>query len=194
MPVKVTKVACQSCGANLNIDESIRFVTCGYCSASLEIVHDPSAVYSKLLEDVVKRQDAVEDELNILRIERKIQRLEAEWESFRQSVCSKEKDGSLVEPNKAGPILFGAFALIIGLIILISSGANQQWIGLLLGLGVLFLGYFGSTHGIRRAKEFAAIRSRYLKNINQLKGDLSSAERKLRFNPMKRSGKIRSAK
>ena len=193
MPVKVTKVACQSCGANLNIDESIRFVTCGYCSASLEIVHDPSAVYSKLLEDVVKRQDAVEDELNILRIERKIQRLEKEWENFRQNVCSKEKDGNLTEPNKAGPVFFGICALVIGLFILIASGSNQEWIGVLLGLGVLFLGYFGSTHGIRRAKEFAAMRSRYLTKLNQLKGDLSSAERKLRFNPMKRSGKTRSA-
>jgi hypothetical protein len=37
MPTKDHKVARQGCGANLEVDETVRFVTCGYCSASLEL-------------------------------------------------------------------------------------------------------------------------------------------------------------
>jgi len=186
--VKVTKVACQSCGANLTLDDSIRFVTCGYCSAQLEIVHDSSTIHSKILEDIVKRQNAVEAELNILRIEREIRRIERGWESYRQNLSSRAKDGSLVEPSTIGPTLVWAFGWIIGLIIIIASGSNQQWFGLVLGLAILLTSYLIADHGIRRAKEFAAMRSRYLIKLNHLKGDLSSAERKLRLAPMKRSG------
>ena len=189
MPVKVTKVACQSCGANLSLDESIRFVTCGYCSAQLEIVHDSSTIHSKILEDVVKRQDAVESELRILRLEKKIQRLETEWDNYRQRTCSKDNHGNLVEPSKAAPALMGALAWISGLSIIVSSGSNQLWPGLILGLAILIISYLFTDRGIRRAKEFASMRTSYLQKLTQLKGELSSAERALRLKPMKRSGK-----
>ncbi|MEP4077891.1 hypothetical protein [Haloferula sp.] len=189
MPTKLTKVACQSCGANLSIDESIRFVTCGYCSAQLEIVHDPSTIHSKLLEDVVKRQDAVEDELRILRLEKQIQRLERNWESFRARVSTKGKDGTLISPNKLGPILFGLFAGTIGLISMGLAATERQWVLALLAIGALMLAYFVPHHGIRRANEFAMMRSRYIEKRSRLRSQLSSAERTLRFAPMKRSGK-----
>jgi hypothetical protein len=189
VPAKVTKVACQSCGANLSIDESIRFVTCGYCSASLEIIHSSSASYSKTLEEVIKRQDAVEAELKVLRLEKQIQRLEDEWESFRARVSSKTENGTLVEPGKFGPILFGvitgAFAIFVG----VFAASEGSWILGLLAIGVMILAYFIPQHGIRRAKEFALMRNRYLQKKTQLKSQLSSAERALRFAPMKRSGK-----
>ncbi|MFC7337963.1 hypothetical protein ACFQY0_12295 [Haloferula chungangensis] len=189
MSVKVTKVACQSCGANLSLDESIRFVTCGYCSAQLEIVHDRSTIHSKILNEVIKRQDAVEQELRILRLEKKIQRLESEWENFRQRVCSKDRQGNLVEPNRYSPAIMGVCAWTLGLIIIVASGPNEQWLGLIIGLAILIVSYFVTRHGIRRAKEFAAMRSRYLHKRTQLKNELSSVERRLRFSPMKRSGK-----
>ncbi|MGB6221154.1 hypothetical protein [Haloferula sp.] len=189
MSIKVTKVACQSCGANLTIDESIRFVTCGYCSAQLEIVHDPSAVYSKTLDDVVKRQDAVEDELRVLRLEKSLQRIEQEWENFRIRVSSKSENGTIVEPGKAGPILFGIFATIL-CVFLFGFGLSERiWLIAILGVAGIALSYLITQHGLRRAKEFAHMRTRYLQKRTKLKGELASAERALRFQPMKRSGK-----
>jgi hypothetical protein len=189
VPAKVTKVACQSCGANLNIDETIRFVTCGYCDAQLEIVQDSSTVHSKLLEDVVRRQEAVEDELRILRLEKQIQRLETEWESFRQRVCTKVENGTLIEPSKFGSILFGSIAGVIGVLGLAAAASStDRWPIGLLAIVAMFLSYFFMKHGIRRADEFAAMRTRYLQKLSKLKGELSSAERDHRMPPMKRSG------
>jgi hypothetical protein len=42
----VTKVCCQSCGADLQIDESIRYVTCNYCNSVLEVVHGASVTHT----------------------------------------------------------------------------------------------------------------------------------------------------
>ena len=36
--MKTRRVCCQGCGANLEVDETIRFVTCNYCDARLEVV------------------------------------------------------------------------------------------------------------------------------------------------------------
>lgn len=188
MPVRITKVACQNCGANLSVDESIRFVTCGYCAAQLEIVHEPSTVHSKLLEDVVKRQDAVEDELRGLRLEKQIERLDHEWGAFRERVSSKTKDGTLVEPGKAGPILFGIFGTALCLFLFGFALSERYWIASVLAVSAIALVHLITRHGMRRADEFSRMRYRYLQKRTQLRGELSAIERGRRMKPMKRSG------
>lgn len=47
--MKITKVCCQGCGADLEVDEEIRFVNCNYCGAKLEVVHDATTTHTRLL-------------------------------------------------------------------------------------------------------------------------------------------------
>lgn len=46
--MNVKKLCCQGCGSDLVVDEGIRFVTCNYCGARLEIVHDATTTHSRL--------------------------------------------------------------------------------------------------------------------------------------------------
>ena len=53
--MNVKKLCCQGCGSDLVVDEGIRFVTCNYCGARLEIVHDATTTHSRLLDKIEKR-------------------------------------------------------------------------------------------------------------------------------------------
>ena len=67
--MKITKVCCQGCGADLPVDESIRFGTCNYCHARLEIVHDPTVTHTRLLEDIALNTGRSADRLHVLELQ-----------------------------------------------------------------------------------------------------------------------------
>lgn len=189
MPVKVTKVACQQCGADLEVDESVRFVTCRYCSSRLEIVHDPTVAYSKVLEEVVQRQDSMEREVRILKLERELRRLEERWESYRQASCSRLKDGRLVEPS----VLSGYVAFLIGgvaMIIVTRYFFEVSAIGGgLAGLVVGVIAYFIGRGLIQSANRFQRARYNYLQERSRISGEMYGIERQGIMPRMKRSGK-----
>ncbi len=79
--MKITKVCCQGCGADLQIDETIRFATCNYCHARLEIVHDPMVTHTRLLEDIERNTEEIADNLRIVELQNELERLDRDWES-----------------------------------------------------------------------------------------------------------------
>ena len=189
MAAKISKVACQGCGAVLEVDESVRFVTCRYCASRLEICHDPSTIYSKLLEDVVRTQKSAERELRLIRLERQLDRLDKTWKSFADSVSRKAKDGTLHEPSGSDSILVMVLTVFIGfLLLLVSLDSWDRWPLALLALGVFFTGWTISRHAKRRAREFARTRRSYLKRRTALKLAITRAESGESLPKMRRSG------
>ncbi|WP_353566761.1 hypothetical protein [Haloferula sargassicola] len=187
MPVKVSKVACQQCGADLEVDENVRFVTCRYCSSRLEIVHDPSVSYSKILDDVMRRQDAVEHEVRLLRLERELRKLEETWATYRQATC-RSGNGILVEPNPLG----GYFIWVVGMVAMgftfVLAGQQSALAGfgaaLLVGGIAFVLGKVQIDSGTR----YQRAQANYHAKRAQLHAMLHGLETRGAMPPMKRSG------
>jgi hypothetical protein len=187
---KITKVACQGCGAVLEVDESVRFVTCRYCASRLEICHEPSTIYSKLLEDVARTQKSAERELRLIRLERQLDRLDKTWKSFADSVSTKSRDGSLHQPGGSDSILVMVVTVLIGLLLLLASfQSRDHWPLAVLAVGVFFTGLMISRHAKRRAREFGRARRRYLERRAALKLEITKAETGKGFPRMRRSGR-----
>ena len=113
--MKITKVCCQGCGADLQIDESIRFVTCNYCHAQLEVVHDTSVTHTRQLDKIERTTDGLAKKVNIIELQNDVEHLDREWESFRTKVLVRGPDGQLVEPSTAEFFGMGIMAVIAGL-------------------------------------------------------------------------------
>ena len=47
--MKTTAVACNRCGAPLNVGEAARFVTCKHCDARLEIRQDDASAWTEVV-------------------------------------------------------------------------------------------------------------------------------------------------
>ncbi len=166
--MQITKVCCQGCGASLEVDEAIRFVTCNYCHARLEVVHDTSTTHTKLLEQLDQRTESLARDIKVLKLENELERLDREWESTRQAMMVRGKDGSVSEPNATSATFGGIMAIVGGVAWMIFTGSIGFGPFPLFGLVVIGVGIFGMISGNRKASEFESLRSRYQARRGQL--------------------------
>jgi len=106
--MKITRVCCQGCGADLQVDEAVRLVTCNYCHAKLEVVHDPTVTHTRLLEKLDRTTDRMAGNLRVIELQNDLERLDREWESGYGS-----GDAPAVTSNIIGAVAFGLLGLFM---------------------------------------------------------------------------------
>lgn len=177
--MQITRVCCQGCGANLEVDESIRFVTCNYCHARLEVVHDSTTTHTKLLEELDQRTESMARDIKVLQLQSDLERLDREWESVRQAMMIRGKDGSVSEPNATSATFGGILAIVIGVAWMIFTGATPApAIFPLFGLVFIGGGIFGMISGNNKASEFESLRSRYQMKRGQMISQIENEKRR----------------
>lgn len=177
--IQITKVCCQGCGANLEVDESIRFVTCNYCHARLEVVHDTSTTHTKLLEALDQRTESMAQDIKVLKLENELERLDREWESVRQSMLVRGKNGSVSEPSAASSTFGGIMAIVMGVFWMVLTGSSPApALFPMFGLVFIGVGIFGMISGNGKASEFHRLRSRYQARRGQLISQIEQEKRR----------------
>jgi hypothetical protein len=144
--MELVRLACNGCGADIEVTEDARFVTCRYCDAKLEVKHTEGATFTavreavKRVERVEKKTREIEDEVAELRAENDLLELEHDWEEQRKDLMLKAKDGTLTEPSRtmAFGVGIGAFVIGVALMILVPTQ------GILIGLGFAGFGCLGA--------------------------------------------------
>ena len=159
--MKITKVCCQGCGADLDIDETIRFVTCNYCHSRLEVIHDETITHTKRLEQVERKTDDMAKQLNVIQLQNDIEHLDREWGKFRESALSRDDQGNFQEPSTAVAIIGGVVGIIAGIVFIILSIANASPIIAFPSLAFIGLAIFGMARGRMKAEEYRIQRYRY---------------------------------
>jgi len=112
--MSVSKVVCQGCGADLEVEDGLRFVSCRYCGSKLEIVHDDTVVYSKVIEELKERTEAMAGDLRVIRLQNELEQLERGWESRRDSLMRVSRAGAKVVPSRSGSFIGGVVAILFG--------------------------------------------------------------------------------
>jgi hypothetical protein len=160
--MKVTKVCCQGCGADLQIDESIRYVTCNYCNTRLEVVHDQTVTHTRLLDKIERTTDRMANNLKVIELQNDLERLDREWESQRRSLMVRTKDGHFSEPSAAGSLVFGIILVGFGIVwMTITTNGHTSGMFPLFGLAFIAFAFVGIVQGTKKASLFKARRSRY---------------------------------
>ena len=160
--MKVTRVCCQGCGADLEVDETIRFVTCNYCHARLEIVHDSSVTHTRQLDKISRTTDELAAKVKILELQNDLECLDREWDNLRGTLLVRGKDGHASEPSAAGAVIGGLIAIIFGIFFMSVAGKIGAG-GIFPLFGLLFIGFaiFGIIRTSAKASEFQTARDRY---------------------------------
>ncbi|MES2659956.1 MAG: hypothetical protein V4689_15150 [Verrucomicrobiota bacterium] len=160
--MKITKVCCQGCGANLKVDESIRYVTCNYCDARLEVIHDETVTHTRRLEKVEEETSLLSKKMRVIELQNSIEHADRAWEKFRQSVSGRSENGQLVEPNAGVAIAVGIVGFVLGsFVIVMSFGASSPWVGVSLGIALIVITCFAVRHDYRKAETFQLQKYRY---------------------------------
>lgn len=175
--MKITKVCCQGCGADLEVDESVRYVTCNYCDARLEIVHDKTVTHSRLLEKIERQTEVMADDLKVIRLQNDLDKLDREWSMKSQSLMVTDKNGSKSVPSSVGSIAGGIIAIVGGVIWMgFASSMGSPGIFPLFGLVIIGFGLVGMFHGAGKAQTYQKSkatmereREKLLRQINEAK-------------------------
>jgi len=165
--MKVTKVCCQGCGADLQVDESIRFATCNYCHARLEIVHDPTVTHTRLLEDIGRTTEKMAGNLRVIELQNDLERLDREWDRRRESFMITGKDGHRSIPTQAGSVIGGVAMVVMGLAVL-GITSNIGGPAPLFGIAFIGIAIFAMINGSTKAAGYRSAKSAFTRQRNDL--------------------------
>src|SRR4051794_6976316 len=98
----VSTVACNHCGAPLQVGPTTRFVTCTYCGAKLEVHRTATSMYTEVLEQIDQRTAKMAQDLEYIKRQGEIDRLDRDWALRRDSyMVRNNKSGGVSEPSMA---------------------------------------------------------------------------------------------
>jgi hypothetical protein len=167
--MKVTKVCCQGCGADLQIDESIRYVTCNYCHTRLEVVHDQTVTHTRLLDKIERTTDRMASNLKVIELQNDLELLDRDWDRQRSSLMVRGKDGSISEPSSAGSVVGGVIMIGGGIFwMIMTSTAHVPAFFPLIGLLFIGVAFFNMVTGAGKAAAFKTKQSQYESEHRQL--------------------------
>jgi hypothetical protein len=113
--MKVLSLACNRCGAPLEVREKTRFATCQFCHAKLAIHQEGNAAFTEVLEQINERAGQIENRLANIELQNEVARIDREWEQEREGYYIRGKHGSRHLPSKVGSvattIIMGGFGL-----------------------------------------------------------------------------------
>jgi len=125
--MKVTTVSCQGCGKPIRLEGVLRYVTCATCRSLLEVVQTESEVHTILVDDRSGQTDmSVAKQLEIVRLEKELYRIEFVWNQKRRSMMILNRYGGEREPSSPGAWFTGILSVVMAIVVLmgmIGSGA-----------------------------------------------------------------------
>ncbi len=176
--MNVRKLCCQGCGADLEVDEGIRFVNCNYCGARLEIVRDATTTHSRLLDQIEKRTGEMAKDLKVIRLQNDLEQLDREWEQNRARYLVKNKNGHVSEPSPIGAVVGGVVVIGFGIFwMVMASSMGAPGIFPLFGLLFIGLALFGMFSSMSKSQGLRNGRTDHRRKRDQLLAEINKAMR-----------------
>ncbi|MGE9270871.1 MAG: hypothetical protein ACQKBU_08715 [Verrucomicrobiales bacterium] len=176
--MKMTKVCCQGCGADLDVAEDLRFVTCNYCNSRLEIVHDETVTHSKVLDRLEKQTGQMAGDLKVIRLQNDLERLDREWVANSERFMVSNKEGVKSVPSVAGGLVGGVVAIVFG-VIWMGFASSMGAPSILPLFGLVFIGFalFSIVNSVTKAQGYSQARSAMEQQRRRLLSQIEQAKR-----------------
>lgn len=108
--------------------EGLRFLTCNYCNARLEIVEDAATTHTRLLEGIEQRTKKIERDVEAIRLRGELDQLDEAWAKYEARVDPRDEKGRRTEPV-GGIMAVGLVGFVVGVALLLSEA---WWMGVFL--------------------------------------------------------------
>jgi len=170
--MKLISLTCSHCGAPLEVPEEAKFVTCTYCSSRLEVHRSGGAVYTQVLESLERRTEKIAEDVETLKLQNRLERLDRDWMLERDQYLVRGKDGGRHLPSKTGVLIMLVFVVGFGIFWTVSAaeiGLVPAICGIfVIGFAVVTLAtlFFKRDQYERRRRTYEAERRRLLRAID----------------------------
>jgi DNA-directed RNA polymerase subunit RPC12/RpoP len=113
--MRILSLTCNHCGASLEVPQKTRFVTCRYCSSRLEIKQSSGTIYTEVLEAIDEKTDKIVEDLEVLKLQSRLEQLDREWEVEREQYLLRGKHGETMVPTRGVIVVVGIIGCLFGL-------------------------------------------------------------------------------
>lgn len=173
MTARLIPLLCNSCGAPLSVPDDVKFLTCSHCQTSLAIEFKGDAYFTRQLDELAERTDAIDAKLSDVANKLERQNLDLKWEIDQKKLMVKDKDGHMVVPQRIDSPS-SVFGLILGIVVICfmavigSQIAGGLAIVVALFFGALFLVQLAVQHN--KAVRYDRAKQRYHRDRDRLTG------------------------
>ena len=112
--MKVLALNCNNCGAPLQVPPGANFFTCSYRSARLAIKRAGGGAFTEVLEAIENRTQGMAQDIETIRLQNELERLDREWKMQEERYRVRGKDGEYSIPTKGGSIRAGLVMIGFG--------------------------------------------------------------------------------
>ena len=152
--METLSVRCNHCGAPLEVGADTRFVTCQFCSSTLEVKRTDNSVFTREVAKIAEKTGRMAESLEVIQLQNEIEQLDREWGIAEAGRMVHGRTG----PRTPGNPVFGlAFTLFFAVVcFLMASGFASSGAGIFtivpIGMGVfaLIAGVMGLIRGEER--------------------------------------------
>ncbi len=179
--MKLLALNCNRCGAPLEVPQKAKFITCTFCQTQLSIQRSGGAAYTEALEELGERTEQLVDDVEVLKLQGELNRLDREWMKHRERYMVRTQEGVMVVPSQSKSqvgkvilVVFGSIFTLVGLFMASGVMAMSGVIGLvfmifpLFGVGFIILGVVMCNRYAKKAAEFEEARRAYEEERREL--------------------------
>jgi LSD1 subclass zinc finger protein len=185
--MELVRLACDGCGADLELPRDARFVTCRFCDARLEVRRTESAAFTRVREAVerVERRTAklskevrgLRAENRVLALEKQLDDVDRAWDEREGALMNRHRDGSSSVPSRLTAQGIGVAVVLLALVLLVALPSAE---GVSLALVVAVAGVGLAAHQHSRAVRFELAVGEHLARRDELEQRLAKARRRAR--------------
>jgi hypothetical protein len=168
-------LACNHCGAPLDVPEAAKFATCAHCGSRLTIYRNESAAWTEVAERIAADTGRIGEGVTLLTVQAELERLDREWQMQQERGGRRGKDG---KPETALGAMIGLAIPLFVLYMIFGKGdpsATAVLVIILVVVGVIALrtGGLAGLLGTRLTEaEYQRRRADLVRRIDDLGGTL----------------------
>lgn len=177
MSARLISLRCDHCGAPIDVKAKAKFVTCGFCHASLAIHHTGSSYSTELLEDLKQTTDALVKDVAQIKHNAALDRLDEQWERRRLKLLGTNKHGHQITqpPNQATMIIVSGFVIVFALIWTCLAAVMFAPMALF-GLAFMGMAVVGLISSFSKMNTYKTERARYMRERQSLIEQIQSSD------------------
>ena len=166
--MELESLSCNKCGASLEVPPTAKYATCRHCRSQLVVKRTGSAVYTEVLNRIDTRTERMAEDLEALRLQSELDRLDREWEQVEHDWWSR---GSLSAPEARARSAGMRVAVILAVVLLFIVTRGRLFYGvssLMVTALVVYMAIRCASRGMWQQRSWNRIRARRREILRRL--------------------------
>jgi hypothetical protein len=128
--MSTTGLACNNCGAPLDVPDTARFATCAHCGSRLTVRRNDTAAWTEVVEQIAGDTGRINEGVTLLALQAEVERLDREWQMQQATpTLGRRKDG---KPESIVGVVIGLAIPLFAIYMIFGKGELMPTVVLVL--------------------------------------------------------------